>query len=577
MSVNMEYSSSEETYKNNINAKKEYTEISTQKNDTGVFKDNFIKDDNVIIPNTEDLLYDKKTKWNDHIGILLISLLISFGGFLYGWDLGYVGGLLGMSNFKQYFGTYDASNNTYYFSNAKTGAIVAMFTFGGSFGGIILSDLPNIYGRKIALAAVTGIYIIGNLIQITCVKHKHAWIQLIIGRLIAGFGYGGVASTAPLLLGETAPAKLRSICVSFYQLSVTLGVFLGKCTNYATRNYADSNSGQWRVQVGLCFLWALLLITGIAFVPESARYYVQQDRIEDARKTLSILNNVPGDDPLLQRELETLIYAIEAEKIVKSDGVKDLFSTKNKIIQRMANGIILQSCQQLTGSIYFLYYGTLVFKAVGLKNSYVTSIIIGFVNFGSTFFTFFFVHKWGRRGVLLVGAIVMFICMLIYACVGSQKLYLHGTSGPTSKQAGNVMIAFTCISIFTYSTTWAPLTFVVCSESYPLSIRSLCMSINIGVHLIWASIISFFTPFITDAIHFYYGFLFVGCLIFSIFFVYFFVPETKDLTLEEVNELWLEELPAWKTSNWVPYARRGGNYHSSQFNKSKKKRCIKFF
>lgn len=158
----------------------------------------------------------------------------------------------------------------------------------------------------------------------------------------------------------------------------------------------------------------------------------------------------------------------------------------------------------------------------------------------------------------------MFICMLIYALVGSQKLFLHGTSGPTSKQAGNVMIAFTCISIFTYSTTWASLTFVVCAESYPLSIKSLCMSINIGVHLIWASMISFFTPFITDAIHFYYGFLFVGCLIFSIFFVYFFVPETKDLTLEEVNELWLEELPAWKTSNWVPYARRGGNYDSAQ-------------
>ena len=130
MSVEMDYSSSEETNNPKINAEKEYTKVSTNNNVTEVFYEKAIKDDNVVIPNTEDLLYDEKTKWKDHIGILLISLLISFGGFLYGWDLCYVGGLLGMSNFKQYFGTYDASTNSYYFSNAKTGAIVALFTFG---------------------------------------------------------------------------------------------------------------------------------------------------------------------------------------------------------------------------------------------------------------------------------------------------------------------------------------------------------------------------------------------------------------------------------------------------------------
>jgi len=535
-----------------------------------VFRDGTIKNDDVKLPNTEDMLYDQKKNIKDHIGILFICLLIAFGGFLFGFDIGYIGGLFSMGNFKRHFGSYNASENKYYFNNAKTGIIVSIFTFGACFGGICLSSLPNKYGRRFALSSVCVLYMVGVLIQVTCTEHKHAWIQLLIGRLISGFAFGGVGSTAPLLLAETAPAKLRSVCVSFYQLMITFGLFIGKCCNLGTKNYPDSSSAQWRIQIGLCFLWALLVMTGISFVPESARYYVQQNRIEDARKTLAKLNNVSGDDPLLQRELDTLVYAIEAEKLVQKGSYKDLFSTKTKVLQRLLNGIVLQSLQQFTGANYFLYYGTLIFKTVGLKDSYKTSVIIGIINFGSTFFSFFVVHRFGRRQVLFTGAALMSVCMLIYACIGTQKLYPHGMKEATSKSAGDVMIAFTCIYIFIYSVTWAPLAFVVCSESFPLNVKSLCISINIGTHFMWASIISFFTPFITGAIHFYYGFVFFGCLLFSVFFVFFFIPETKDLTLEEVNDLWMDGVPPWRSANWVPYERRGGNYNEVALQDSKR-------
>ena len=554
-------------------------ESSSVSNNSGsvieVFRDGSIKNDDYEIPNTEDMLYDQKKNIRDHLGILFICVLIAFGGFLFGFDIGYIGGLFSMGNFKKHFGSYNASKDKYYFNNAKTGIIVSIFTFGACFGGICLSSLPNKYGRRFALSSVCVLYMVGVLIQITCTEHKHAWIQLLIGRLVSGFAFGGVGSTAPLLLAETAPAKLRSICVSFYQLMITFGVFLGKCCNLGTKRYPDTSSAQWRIQIGLCFFWAMLVMTGISFVPESARYYVQQNKVDDARKTLAKLNNVSEDDPLLQRELDTLVYSIEAEKLVQKGSYKDLFSTKTKVLQRLLNGIVLQSLQQLTGANYFLYYGTLLFKTVGLKDSYTTSVIIGIINFGSTFFSFFVVHRFGRRQVLFFGAILMSICMLIYACIGTQSLYPHGMKEATSKSAGDVMIAFTCIYIFIYSTTWAPLAFVVCSESFPLNVKSLCISINIGTHFMWASIISFFTPFITGAIHFYYGFVFFGCLVFSIFFVFFFIPETKDLTLEEVNELWMDGIPPWRSANWIPYQRRGGNYNEEMMNE--KRGFSKFF
>ncbi|KAL6930082.1 hypothetical protein ACO0SA_001489 [Hanseniaspora valbyensis] len=550
---------------------------------TEVFRDGAIKNDDVQLPTNEDLLFAesqaKGKGMSDLLGMVLICLLIAFGGFLFGFDIGYIGGLFAMENFKEYFGTYHKSTQEYYFTNAKTGIIVAIFTIGACFGGIFLSGLPNKYGRKFALSSVCIIYVVGVLIQVTCTKHKHAWIQLLIGRLVSGFGFGGVGSTAPMMLGETAPARLRSMCVSFYQLMVTFGVFIGKCCNLGTKNYPDSSSAQWRIQIGLCFLWALLMMTGITFVPESARYLIQKDRIEEARKTLTILNKVPGDDPLLQKELDIIVYAIAAERLAGKGTFKDLLSTKTKVFQRMVMGIMLQTLQQFTGANYFLYYGTIVFKAVGLKDSYKTSVIIGIVNFGSTFFSLFVVHRYGRRQVLLTGAACMAVCMIIYAAIGSKKLYIGGYSADaaTSKSAGDVMIAFTCIYIFIYSISWAPLAFVVCAESFPLNVKSLCVSINMGTHLMWASIISFFTPFITGAIHFSYGYVFFGCLVFSVFYVFFFVPETKNLTLEEVNDLWMDDVVPWKSAKWVPYARRGGNYNEEALKNTNEKGFKKFF
>ena len=547
-----------------------------------VFDENDSNQNNIQLPTNEDLLFAESqargNRFADLFGMVIICLLIAFGGFLFGFDLGYIGGMFGMPNFKQYFGTYHKSTQKYYFTNAKTGIIVSIFNIGACFGGILLSGLPNKYGRKFALSSVCIIYVIGVLIQITCTKHKHAWIQLLIGRLVSGFGFGGVGSTAPLMLAETAPARLRSILVCFYQVMLTCGVFIGKCCNYATKNYPANSSAQWRIQIGLCFLWALLLMIGIAFVPESARYLVQKDRIEDARKTLSILNKVPGDDVLLQRELDIIVSAIESEKLAGKGTFKDLLSTKTKIFQRMVMGIMLQTLQQLTGANYFLYYGTIVFSAVGLKDSYETSLITGFMNFGSTFVALFVIHRFGRRHVLISGAALMAVCMVIYATIGVKKLTVQAQqSGDTPKSYGNVMIAFTCISIFLYSISWAPLCVIVCAESFPLNVKSLCVSINMGTHLIWASLIAFFTPFITGAIHFSYGYVFFGCLVFSVFYVFFFVPETKDLTLEEVNEMWMDDVAPWKSASWVPYARRGQNYDEEVLKSDNKKGIKKFF
>ena len=489
-----------------------------------------------------------------YVTVSIFCLFIAFGGFVFGWDTGTISGFVAQTDFIRRLGQKRA-DGTHYLSKVRTGLVVSIFNIGCAIGGVILSKLGDVYGRKPGLIIVVVIYVVGIVIQIATIDK---WYQYFIGRIISGLGVGGIAVLSPMLISEVSPKHMRGSLVSCYQLMITCGIFLGYCTNYGTKNY--SNSVQWRVPLGLCFAWALFMIGGMTFVPESPRYLIEVGRVEEARRSIAISNKVSPDDPAVTFEVENVQAAVEAERLAGSASWGELFSTKTKIFQRLIMGIMIQSLQQLTGDNYFFYYGTIVFKAVGLEDSFETSIVIGVVNFFSTFVGIFLVGRFGRRTCLLWGAATMTACMVVFASVGVTRLWPHGKGNGSSKGAGNCMIVFTCFYIFCFATTWAPLAFVICSETFPLRVKAKCMALAQASNWIWGFLISFFTPFITGAINFNYGYVFMGCLCFSYFYVFFFVPETKGLTLEEVNTMWEEGVLPWKASQWVPPSRRGADY-----------------
>ncbi|KAH7585575.1 Major facilitator superfamily (MFS) profile [Nakaseomyces glabratus] len=486
--------------------------------------------------------------------VMCLCLMIAFGGFVFGWDTGTISGFVAQTDFKRRFGQRH-SDGTYYLSNVRTGLIVAIFNIGCAFGGLTLGRTGDLYGRKKGLVIVVSVYVVGIIIQIASVDK---WYQYFIGRIISGLGVGGIAVLSPTLISETAPKHLRGTCVSFYQLMITLGIFLGYCTNYGTKNY--SNSVQWRVPLGLCFAWALFMIGGMSMVPESPRFLVEKGRLEEARRSIAISNKLSMDDPGVTFELDTISAGVEAERLAGSASWGELFSNKGKILPRVIMGVMIQSLQQLTGNNYFFYYGTTIFKAVGLEDSFQTSIVLGIVNFASTFVGLWTVERFGRRRCLLWGSATMAACFVIFASVGVKSLYPHGRDHASSKGAGNCMIVFTCFFIFCFATTWAPIAYVIVSETYPLRVKNRAMAIAVGSNWIWGFLIGFFTPFITSAINFSYGYVFMGCLVFSYFYVFFFVCETKGLTLEEVNDMYEEGVLPWKSPNWVPPSRRDAAY-----------------
>lgn len=487
----------------------------------------------------------------EYITVMFMCLMIAFGGFVFGWDTGTISGFVNHTDFIVRFGQFDPARQSFYLSDVRIGLIVSIFNIGCALGGLTLSHLGDIYGRPIGLMVVVLVYVVGIIIQISSTD---LWYQYFIGRIVSGLGVGAIAVLSPALISEISPKHLRGTCVSFYQLMITLGIFLGYCTNYGTKRY--TNSIQWRLPLGLCFACAIFMIVGMLLVPESPRYLVEKERLDEARISLAKSNKLPVDDPGVAFELELITAGVEAERLAGNATWSELFSRKGKILQRVVMGVMIQSLQQLTGNNYFFYYGTTIFNAVGLEDSFQTSIILGLVNFLSTFVSLWVVDRFGRRKCLLWGSASMAACFVVFASVGVTSLWPNGRDQPSSKGAGNAMIVFTCFFIFCFATTWAPIAYVIVAESYPLRVKNRAMAIAVGSNWIWGFVIAFFTPFITSAINFYYGYVFMGCLVFSFFYVFFCVCETKGLTLEEVNEMYEEGVLPWKSVNWVPRKMR---------------------
>ena len=481
-----------------------------------------------------------------YIGIIIMCFLIAFGGFVFGFDTGTISGFINMSDFLERFGGTKA-DGTLYFSNVRTGLMIGLFNAGCAIGALFLSKVGDMYGRRVGIMTAMIVYIVGIIVQIAS---QHAWYQVMIGRIITGLAVGMLSVLCPLFISEVSPKHLRGTLVCCFQLMITLGIFLGYCTTYGTKSYSDSR--QWRIPLGLCFAWALCLVAGMVRMPESPRYLVGKDRIEDAKMSLAKTNKVSPEDPALYRELQLIQAGVERERLAGKASWGTLFNGKPRIFERVIVGVMLQALQQLTGDNYFFYYSTTIFKSVGMNDSFETSIIIGVINFASTFVGIYAIERMGRRLCLLTGSVAMSICFLIYSLVGTQHLYIDKPGGASRKPDGDAMIFMTSLYVFFFASTWAGGVYSIISELYPLKVRSKAMGLANASNWTWGFLISFFTSFITDAIHFYYGFVFMGCLVFSIFFVYFMVYETKGLTLEEIDELYSTKVLPWKSAGWVP-------------------------
>lgn len=282
----------------------------------------------------------------------------------------------------------------------------------------------------------------------------------------------------------------------------------------------------------------------MTLLPESPRWLIKKGQDERAAASLSRLVSLPPDHPTVQEELNDIRTSLEEEKTMGESGYLACFrpGEPNKILFRVCSGMALQAWQQLTGINFIFYFGTIFFENAGISNSFLITVATGIVNVFMTLPGMWGVERFGRRRLLLVGAVGMTVCEFIVA--------ITGVSVAESNIAGQrVLIAFVCIYIAFFASTWGPVAWILTGEIFPLNVRAKAMSLATASNWLWNFGISFATPYLVNSgpgnadlgpkVFFIWGSTCFCCIVFT----YFCIPETRGLSLEQIDLLYQYSTP----------------------------------
>jgi SP family sugar:H+ symporter-like MFS transporter len=285
----------------------------------------------------------------------------------------------------------------------------------------------------------------------------------------------------------------------------------------------------------------------ILFLPESPRYSYRTGRKEEAREVMARLSGYDASSAIIDAEIAEIEQKLHIDSESGSIHWIEIF-TGPRMLYRTLLGMLLQAGQQLTGVNFFFYYGTTIFRSTGIDNSYITAIILGTVNVVATIGGLWLIKSYGRRRILMVGAICMCVGFLVYAFVGTYAL---DSQNPMSTPvAGTILIVFTCLVIAAFAVSWGPLVWTIVSELYPARYRAPCMALATSSNWMFNFLISFCTTFITDKIHYFYGLVFAAACVALCTVVYFFVIESKDRSLEEIDTMYLLHVNPRTSAKW---------------------------
>jgi sugar porter (SP) family MFS transporter len=498
----------------------------------------------------------------------LLCAFASFGGIFFGYDSGYINGVNG----SNYFIHLVEGDNKTALSESHTSLIVSILSCGTFFGALIAGDLADWIGRKWTVILGCVIYMIGVVIQMITGAGGDTLGVIVAGRLIAGLGVGFESAIVILYMSEICPRKVRGALVAGYQFCITIGLLLASCIVYGTEKRTDASS--YRIPIGLQFPWAVILGGGLLFLPDSPRFFVKKGRIEAARNALARVRGQPEDSIFVQSELAEIIANEEYERALIPDTTwfgswancfrGGLWSAKSNL-RRTILGTSLQMMQQWTGVNFIFYYSTPFLKSTGaISNAFLISLIFNLVNVCSTPLSFWTVERFGRRTILIVGAFGMLVCQFLVAIVGVTVGFNKTHPDPNDSTASlannvpavNAQIAFIAIFIFFFASTWGPGAWIVIGEIFPLPIRSRGVGLSTASNWLWNTIIAVITPYMVgtnrgnlkSSVFFIWGGLCTCAFIYS----YFLIPETKGLSLEQVDKM-MEETTPRTSGKWKPH------------------------
>lgn len=453
------------------------------------------------------------TKKFKHVWLYVIAGVASLGGLLSGFDTGVISGALLFIN------------DTWPLTTLEQGWVVSSALVGAVLGAASNGVLADVYGRKKVIIATGIIFSIGSIL---CGFAPSAF-WLITGRMILGLAIGMVNFVIPLYLSELSPQKVRGMLVSLYQLAITAGILFSYLIN---RIFANTDYN-WRWMLGAGLIPAMILLIGISFLGDTPRWLISKKRENEAKAIFQKIEPEADADKHIAEIKSTLTPKKQTKKS------KQVF--ESWMLTPVLVGVGVMFMQICTGINNIIYYTATIFKAAGFTDTigalYAT-IGVGVVNFVMTFVAIFYTDKIGRKPLLYVGLTGMTISL--FALGGS--FYLTEFLGDNLKWVAVASI-ITFIACFAFSL--GPIGWIVISEIMPLKIRGTAMSIATMSNFAFNFIVALIFPTLLETIGEAYTFWIFGFVgIFSLFYTYYYIPETKGRSLEQIEQNWKKRLPA---------------------------------
>ncbi|MCP3964820.1 MAG: sugar porter family MFS transporter [Lentisphaerae bacterium] len=461
--------------------------------------------------------------------VILICTTAALGGLLFGLDQGFIANSL--PTIQKVYNLGIEGGESY----------SAILATGGVIGALLSGFFARFLGRKRSLVLAGFLFVIMSAVSAFLPP-----ISILYAcRLGLGFAVGVASFIVPLYLSETAPSSIRGSMGTLFQLMITIGIFLISVTNVMIVKVFTFSQEALPLMFLVIAAFALLMFIGALLLPESPRWLMLKKRRDKAVKVLQKTLNSQSEIDFEIKEIESVIGA-------SRNSLSGILLNRN-FIKILIVGVLMQAFQQLVGINLMVYYAPTIFSYVGM-NGIVAKLSIPTVFVLFTIPAIWLVEKWGRKKLLYIGAGVMFAAMVFS---GVAFLMIGNITNPKliSETPKLILLISSIVYIFGFAFSWGPGAWLVCSEIFPIKSREVGMTITTMVNWTFAGIVM--GNALTIMKHFgNYSvfFLFAGFCVLAILFLRFFVPETKGITLEELefnlnSGKKLKDLGKWKGSS----------------------------
>lgn len=455
--------------------------------------------------------------------IVLISSVAALGGFLFGFDSGVING------------TVAALTAAFGSSSAVTGFNVASMLLGCAGGAFLAGRAADRFGRKKTLIFTAVVFAVS------------AWgsgiasgsLEFVLYRLLGGFAVGAASIICPAYIAEISPPAHRGWLATLQQLAIVLGLFAAFLNNFLIAKYAGGAASVWHFgyQAWQWMYWGELLpsaafFIGLFFIPESPRYLVAAGRVGDASRVLTRLSN--ADDARNS--------VVEIQKTLATGhrpSMRDLFDSVSRRMHPIVwVGLAIAALQQLVGINVVFYYGEVLWRAAGFSESDALKInlIGGTINVASTFVAIALIDRIGRRPLLLIGSLGMSLFLGALAFIFARATVGADGNLVLSPAAGTAALVSANLYIVAFGISWGPVMWVLLGEMFPNQIRGAALSFaglcQWGVNFL----VTITFPMLLASIGLggAYG-IYAAFALFSAFYAWKFIRETKGVTLEQMR------------------------------------------